>query len=115
MKTNIKTIIRKTRVSVGKLCEEYGVAKQTVSDIKKAKPKLMEYAAQYCVDATASKSGKGLPRTARRLAADIISTPRTLIPTDRSCTYHFITAASNPVSLAVFICFLGNPFVLVQA
>ena len=52
-------LIRKLEkgTSVAKLCEEYGVAKQTVSDIKKAKPKLMEYTAQYCVDVTDSKSG----------------------------------------------------------
>lgn len=47
--------------SVAKLCDKYGAAKQ-VSDIKKAKPKLMEYMAQYCVDASASNSGKVLPR-----------------------------------------------------
>ncbi|MPC32493.1 Tigger transposable element-derived protein 2 [Portunus trituberculatus] len=69
-------LIRKLKkgTSVAKLCEEYGVAKQIVSDIKKAKTKLMEYAAQYCVDATTSKSGQGLPRkhmkTARETGLD---------------------------------------------
>ena len=46
--------------SVSKLCEEYGVAKHTVSHINKAKPKLFEYAAQYYVDALGSKSGSEL-------------------------------------------------------
>ena len=49
-------------VSVASVCEEYGVAKQTVSDIRKAKAKLLEYASKYCVDASASRSGKCLPR-----------------------------------------------------
>ena len=45
---------------MSKLCEEYGVAKHTVSHIKKAKPKLFEYAAQYCVDDWGSKNGSEL-------------------------------------------------------
>ena len=49
-------------VSVAKVCTEYGVKKQTVSDIKKAKPKLMENASQFCVDPSAAKSGKGQDR-----------------------------------------------------
>ena len=49
-------------VSVAKVCAEYGVKKQTVSDIKKAKPKLMEYASQFCVDGAAARSGKGKDR-----------------------------------------------------
>ena len=52
---------------------------------------------------------------ARRVAAAIISTPRTFIPTDRCCTYHFITAASNPVCLPVFMCLLGIPVPLLLA
>ena len=44
--------------SVGGVCEQYGVKKQTVSDIRKSKEKLMNFAASYCVDASSSKSGK---------------------------------------------------------
>ena len=44
--------------SVAGVCEQYGVKKQTVSDITKSKEKLMKYAASYCVDASFSKSGK---------------------------------------------------------
>ena len=40
------------------VCEQYGVKKQTVSDIRKSKEKLMKYAASYCVDTSSSKSGK---------------------------------------------------------
>ena len=40
------------RASVAGVCEQYGVKKQTVSDIRKSKEKLMKYAALYCVDAS---------------------------------------------------------------
>ena len=105
MKTNIKTIIRKTRVSVGKLCEEYGVAKQTVSDIKKAKPKLMEYAAQYCVDATASKSGKGLPRKHMKTAREtgLYASVMKWYVQERSVRGVMIMSAANRLAV------LGNP------
>ena len=43
--------------SVKRVCEEYGVKKQTVSDIRKAKSKLTEYALKYSVDGYSSKSG----------------------------------------------------------
>ncbi|MPC65040.1 hypothetical protein E2C01_059164 [Portunus trituberculatus] len=41
-------LIRKLEISV---CEEYGMAKQTVSDFNKSKDKLVEYSAKYCEDA----------------------------------------------------------------
>ena len=44
--------------SIVGVCEQYGVKKQMVSDIRKSKKKLMKYAASYCVDASSSKSGK---------------------------------------------------------
>lgn len=44
--------------SVRSVCEEYGVAKQTVSDIRKSKDKLVEYSARCCVDVLTSTSGK---------------------------------------------------------
>ena len=44
--------------SVAGVCEQYGIKKQTVSDIRKSKEKLMKYVASYCVDALSSKSGK---------------------------------------------------------
>ena len=44
--------------SVPSVCEKYGFKKQTVSDIRKIKDKLMKYAASCCVDASSSKSGK---------------------------------------------------------
>ena len=43
--------------SVAIVCEQYGVKKQTVSDIRKGKEKLIKYAALYCVDASSSKKG----------------------------------------------------------
>lgn len=65
-------LIRKLEkgASVTSVCEEYGVAKQTVSDIRKSKDKLVEYSAKYCVDASASKSGKGAPRKNVRTGKD---------------------------------------------
>ena len=48
--------------SVATVCEEYGVAKQTVSNIGKSKNKLVEYSAKYFVDVSTSKSGNGAPR-----------------------------------------------------
>ncbi|CAK8691374.1 unnamed protein product [Clavelina lepadiformis] len=44
--------------SVASVCDQYGVEKQTVSDIKKSKDKLLKYATSYCVDAASSKGGK---------------------------------------------------------
>lgn len=57
-------LIRKLEngVSVKHVCEEYGVKKQTVSDIRKAKAKLTEYALKYSVDGCTTKSGAGTPR-----------------------------------------------------
>ncbi|CAK8681854.1 unnamed protein product [Clavelina lepadiformis] len=43
--------------SVASVCDQYGVKKQTVSDIK-SKDKLLKYATSYCVDAASSKGGK---------------------------------------------------------
>ena len=48
--------------TVAQVCEEYGCKKQTVSDIRKAKAKLMDYASKYCVDGTKTKSGQVNPR-----------------------------------------------------
>ena len=48
--------------SVTSVCEDYSVAKQTVLDIRKSKDKLVEYFAKCCVDASASKAGKGARR-----------------------------------------------------
>ena len=44
--------------SIASVCKQYCVKKQTVSDIRKSKDKLMKYAALYCIDASSSKSGK---------------------------------------------------------
>ena len=43
--------------SVAKVCEEYGVKKQTVSDICKAKEKLQALEIKFDVDANTDKSG----------------------------------------------------------
>ena len=43
--------------SVRRVCQEYGVNKQTLSDICKAKYKHTEYAVKYSVDGYSSKSG----------------------------------------------------------
>ncbi|KAK4328333.1 hypothetical protein Pmani_001254 [Petrolisthes manimaculis] len=44
-------------VSVSRVCEIYGVKKQTVSDIRKAKDKLRKYAVKFNVDSTKDKKG----------------------------------------------------------
>ena len=38
-------------------CQEYGVNKQTVSDIRKVKSKFTEYAVKYSIDRYSSNSG----------------------------------------------------------
>ncbi|KAK4310937.1 hypothetical protein Pmani_005325 [Petrolisthes manimaculis] len=43
--------------SVSRVCEIYGVKKQTVSDIRKAKDKLRNYALKFNVDPTKDKKG----------------------------------------------------------
>ncbi|KAK4322487.1 hypothetical protein Pmani_006826 [Petrolisthes manimaculis] len=43
--------------SVSRVCEIYGVKKQTVSDIRKAKDKLRNYALKFNVDTTKDKKG----------------------------------------------------------
>ena len=56
-----KVIIKKleTEMSVVSVCDEYGVKKRTVSDIKITnKDKLVKYAVSECVDCESSKSGK---------------------------------------------------------
>ena len=40
--------------SVAKVCEEYGVKKQTVSDIRRARAKLKAYSLKYDVSASTS-------------------------------------------------------------
>ena len=45
--------------TVAQICDEYGVKKQTVSDIQKVKDKLRNYAANFCVDGSASKAKDG--------------------------------------------------------
>ncbi|CAM1324768.1 Uncharacterised protein r2_g3362 [Pycnogonum litorale] len=44
-------------VSVARVCEIYGVKKQTVSDIRKAKDKLRKYAVKFNVDSSKDKKG----------------------------------------------------------
>ncbi|KAF2366176.1 HTH CenpB-type DNA-binding domain [Trinorchestia longiramus] len=44
-------------VSVSRVCEIYGVKKQTVSDIRKAKDKLTKYAVKFNVESTKDKKG----------------------------------------------------------
>ena len=44
--------------SVASVCKQYGVKKQTVSDNRKSKDKVIKYAASLGVDASSSKSGK---------------------------------------------------------
>ena len=43
--------------SVAKVCKEYGVKKQIVSDIRKAKEKLQAFAVKFDVDANKEKKG----------------------------------------------------------
>ncbi len=57
-------------ISVTRITEEYGISKQSVSDIKKSKDKLKHYAASFCVDAGASKSGKVKHRKYMRMVSN---------------------------------------------
>ncbi|XP_076048822.1 uncharacterized protein LOC143029777 isoform X2 [Oratosquilla oratoria] len=52
-------IVKKLEVgaSVKHICEEYGIKKQTVSDIRRAKDKLNEFALKYSVDGYSSQTG----------------------------------------------------------
>ena len=43
--------------SVAKVCEKYGVKKQTVTDIRKAREKLQAFAVKFDVNANKDKSG----------------------------------------------------------
>ncbi|MPC40323.1 hypothetical protein E2C01_033880 [Portunus trituberculatus] len=65
-------LIRKLRkgAKVVSVCEEYGMAKQTVLDISESVDKLVEYCGKYCVDASSRKSGKGAPRKNVRSGKD---------------------------------------------
>ncbi|KAK3889627.1 hypothetical protein Pcinc_006391 [Petrolisthes cinctipes] len=65
-------VVRKLEkgISVARITEEYGISKQSVSDIKKAKDKLKHYAASFCVDAVSSKSGKVKPRKYMRTGSN---------------------------------------------
>ena len=49
-------------VSVKRVCEEYGVKKQTLSDIRRQKEKLTQYSLKYSVDGYANKSGSSVLR-----------------------------------------------------
>ena len=44
---------------VAQICDDYGIKKQTVSDIRKVKDKLRNNAANFCVDVLASKAKDG--------------------------------------------------------
>ena len=55
---------------VAQICDEYGIKKQTVSDIRKAKDKLRNYAANFCVDVPASKAKDG-PRKHMKMGKDM--------------------------------------------
>ncbi|KAK3859157.1 hypothetical protein Pcinc_034702 [Petrolisthes cinctipes] len=65
-------VVRKLEkgISVVRITEEYGISKQSVSDIKKAKDKLKHYSASFCVDAVSSKSGKVKPRKYMRTGSN---------------------------------------------
>ncbi|KAG7158270.1 Tigger transposable element-derived protein 7-like 37 [Homarus americanus] len=54
-------LIRKLEAgaSVARVCDEYGVKKQTVSDIRKAKDKLTAFSLKYNVDAISKSSSVG--------------------------------------------------------
>ena len=43
--------------SVAKVCEEYGMKKQTLSDIRKAREKLQAFAVKFDVNVNKDKSG----------------------------------------------------------
>ncbi|KAG7154717.1 Tigger transposable element-derived protein 7-like 9 [Homarus americanus] len=64
-------LIRKLEAgaSVSRDCDEYGVKKQTVSDIRKAKDKLIAFSLKYNVDATSKSSSVGA-RKRMRVAKD---------------------------------------------
>ncbi|KAG7172017.1 Tigger transposable element-derived protein 7-like 10 [Homarus americanus] len=64
-------LIRKLEAgaSVARVCNEYGVKKQTVSDIRKAKDKLTAFSLKYNVDATSKSSSVGA-RKPMRVAKD---------------------------------------------
>ncbi|MPC26700.1 hypothetical protein E2C01_019847 [Portunus trituberculatus] len=68
-------LIRKLEKETGviNVCEEYGMAKQTVLDFSKSKDKPVEYSAKYCEDAPSSKSGKGAPRKNARSGKDAVT------------------------------------------
>ncbi|KAG7169737.1 Tigger transposable element-derived protein 7-like 16, partial [Homarus americanus] len=55
--------------SVSRVCDEYGVKKQTFSDICKAKDKLIAYSLKYNIDATSKSSSVGA-RKRMRVAKD---------------------------------------------
>ena len=44
-------------VSVARVCDEYGIKKQTVSDICRSKEKLQAYAVKFNVDSNKDKKG----------------------------------------------------------
>ena len=54
-------LIRKLKKgkTVAQMCDEYGIKKQTMSDIRKVKDKWRNYAANFCVDVLANKSKDG--------------------------------------------------------
>ncbi|KAG7155529.1 Tigger transposable element-derived protein 7-like 31, partial [Homarus americanus] len=60
-------LIRKLEAgaSVSRVCDEYGVKKQTVSDIRKAKDKLIAFSLKYNVDATSKSSSVGARKRMR--------------------------------------------------
>ncbi|KAG7155601.1 Tigger transposable element-derived protein 7-like 47 [Homarus americanus] len=64
-------LIRKLEAgaSVARVCDEYGVKKQTVSDIRKAKDKLTAFSLKYTVDANSKSSSVGA-RKRMRVAKD---------------------------------------------
>ncbi|KAG7157478.1 E3 ubiquitin-protein ligase synoviolin-like 1 [Homarus americanus] len=64
-------LIRKLEAGawVSRVCDEYGVKKQTVSDIRKAKDKLIAFSLKYNVDATSKSSSVGA-RKSMRVAKD---------------------------------------------
>ncbi|KAG7155834.1 Tigger transposable element-derived protein 7-like 23 [Homarus americanus] len=64
-------LIRKLEAGalVSRVCDENGVKKQTVSDIRKAKDKLIAFSLKYNVDATSKSSSVGA-RKRMRVAKD---------------------------------------------
>ena len=55
-------------VSVARVCDEYGVKKQTVSDIRKSKEKLLAFAVKFDVDSNKDKKGVVHSRKTIRVA-----------------------------------------------